>query len=246
MCPWQQSATGWLGPTRWLRPARCRPARPRSRLLPRSWPGMLWLPAMLRCACNGRRDGCKRTSPLAWASRRRRSIWLFGPPLRPDRPGRGCARSRPTPLRTSETSTPNAASVSRCATHSACVRKLWHSDFMPHDAIPSLDAFSSSSAQRRSLSAHRDVFLPSPTPEGIKRFQSLYRRKFGVDLDSQEALELATRTLHFIFLATTPCPYKTDSSHSPAECSNPIFTPPAASPSTSASLPKRTSAKRRA
>lgn len=48
--------------------------------------------------------------------------------------------------------------------------------------------------------------LPHPTPEGVQEFARLYLREFGVELKPTEALELATRTLQFIYLGTTPCP----------------------------------------
>lgn len=51
-----------------------------------------------------------------------------------------------------------------------------------------------------------DPFLPQPTPEGIEKFKEIYKARFGKDLSSQEALELATRTLHFVHLCLNPPP----------------------------------------
>ena len=48
--------------------------------------------------------------------------------------------------------------------------------------------------------------LPRPTPEGIQEFARLYLREFGVELEPTRALELATRTLQFVYLGTTRCP----------------------------------------
>lgn len=69
----------------------------------------------------------------------------------------------------------------------------------------------------RPLSPHRDIFLPSPTPEGIEKFKALYLEKFGTELSPQAALELATRTLHFVYLATTPCPVMDEADKGKAE-----------------------------
>lgn len=52
----------------------------------------------------------------------------------------------------------------------------------------------------------RDLFLPQPTPKGVEKFKELYKARFGKDLSSQEALELATRTLHFVHLRLNPPP----------------------------------------
>jgi hypothetical protein len=51
-----------------------------------------------------------------------------------------------------------------------------------------------------------DLFLPQPTPEGIEKFKALYTERFGKDLSSQEALELAIRALHFVHLCLNPPP----------------------------------------
>jgi len=48
--------------------------------------------------------------------------------------------------------------------------------------------------------------LPVPSPEGMIKFQRLYLEKFGVQLDSQTALSLATRYLHFIYFGITQPP----------------------------------------
>ena len=50
----------------------------------------------------------------------------------------------------------------------------------------------------------QNIFLPQPTPEGIRAFRELYQQCFGVDLSSADALELATRTLHLVYLGTHP------------------------------------------
>lgn len=53
------------------------------------------LPARNAQVCKfGRRNGCKKTLPLAWISRRRRSVWSFGPPSRLAKLGRECVLSR--------------------------------------------------------------------------------------------------------------------------------------------------------
>lgn len=49
-----------------------------------------------------------------------------------------------------------------------------------------------------------DIFLPQPTPQGVEKFRELYEARFGKDLSPQEALELATRTPHFVHLCLNP------------------------------------------
>ena len=48
----------------------------------------------------------------------------------------------------------------------------------------------------------QNIFLPQPTLEGIAAFKKLYKQRFGTDLTPEKALELATRTLHFVYLGT--------------------------------------------
>lgn len=52
----------------------------------------------------------------------------------------------------------------------------------------------------------RDLFLPQPTPEVVEKFRAVYKERFGEDLGPQEALKLATRTLHFVHLCLNPPP----------------------------------------
>jgi hypothetical protein len=47
--------------------------------------------------------------------------------------------------------------------------------------------------------------LPVPREKDVVKFQTLYKAEFGVDLDSQQALELATSILHLVALGTAPC-----------------------------------------
>ena len=47
--------------------------------------------------------------------------------------------------------------------------------------------------------------IPTPTPEGVQQFKTLYLKRFGVELDEEQALDLATRYLHiFSFGVTRP------------------------------------------
>ena len=39
------------------------------------------------------------------------------------------------------------------------------------------------------------MWLPAPSPDGVKRFQRLVTEEFGLELSSEDALELATRVL---------------------------------------------------
>ncbi|MCX6381054.1 MAG: recombinase family protein [Armatimonadetes bacterium] len=48
------------------------------------------------------------------------------------------------------------------------------------------------------------MHLPSPTSQGVDKFKSLYFQTLGIQLSDSEALEFATRTLHFVYLATHP------------------------------------------
>lgn len=57
------------------------------------------------------------------------------------------------------------------------------------------------------VNALSKLFLPHPTPQGVAEFRDLYRCQFGVELSPQQALELATRTLHLVWLGThSPLP----------------------------------------
>lgn len=56
------------------------------------------------------------------------------------------------------------------------------------------------------LSQSQAIVLPQPTPQGVQKFTRLYREKFGVELEPKEALELATRTIQFVYLGITRCP----------------------------------------
>lgn len=42
--------------------------------------------------------------------------------------------------------------------------------------------------------------LPTPNTDEVARFQALYQAEFGVELSAEEALEQATRLVHYIFL----------------------------------------------
>jgi hypothetical protein len=45
-----------------------------------------------------------------------------------------------------------------------------------------------------------------PSPAGVRRFQELYRQRFGEPLDDAQALDLATRYLHLYYFGTTRPP----------------------------------------
>ena len=44
------------------------------------------------------------------------------------------------------------------------------------------------------------MWLPVPSPAGVKRFQRLVNEEFGLELSSEDALELATRVLQIRLL----------------------------------------------
>jgi len=48
--------------------------------------------------------------------------------------------------------------------------------------------------------------LPVPNAEEVERFKELYREHRGEDLDPDQALDLATRFLHFYYFCVTPVP----------------------------------------
>ena len=83
----------------------------------------------------------------------------------------------------------------RCATLCAVFVRICHSTGMP-PLLKTTNPDSRSALQ-----------LPHPTPEGVAAFVELYQRKFGVELEANQALELATRTLQLAYLSMTPCPY---------------------------------------
>lgn len=63
--------------------------------------------------------------------------------------------------------------------------------------------------------------LPTPTPEGIAQFKALYRKRFGIELDEEQALDLATRYLHLFCLGVNPPP-RLVSSPTSSQISGPI------------------------
>ena len=44
--------------------------------------------------------------------------------------------------------------------------------------------------------------LPTPTPEEVREFATIYQREFGVALDEEQAWDAATRTLRLFCLGT--------------------------------------------
>jgi len=47
--------------------------------------------------------------------------------------------------------------------------------------------------------------LPIPNSQEVEAFKTLYSKEFGVDLNPQEALEVATCTLQLFYLKHYPC-----------------------------------------
>ncbi len=44
------------------------------------------------------------------------------------------------------------------------------------------------------------MLLPTPTPDEVIRFQTLYRQQYGTELPAREALPLLTRLVQFYYL----------------------------------------------
>ena len=45
---------------------------------------------------------------------------------------------------------------------------------------------------------------PTPSPESVVAFKTLFSKRFGVDLGEEEAGKLATRYLHIFYFGVTP------------------------------------------
>ena len=48
------------------------------------------------------------------------------------------------------------------------------------------------------------MLLPTPNAEETRRFQQLYRSRFGVELDERAAFHLATALVRFVYLTDNP------------------------------------------
>lgn len=71
--------------------------------------------------------------------------------------------------------------------------------------VAPLDRRLVSYSEYRTYNENQAMNLPVPSPGAVVKFQTLYKSTFGVDLDSQQALDLATATMHLVALATAPC-----------------------------------------
>jgi hypothetical protein len=44
------------------------------------------------------------------------------------------------------------------------------------------------------------MWIPVPSPEAVKRFRKLYKKRFDIDLPDVEAQRLAQKTLMLVFI----------------------------------------------
>lgn len=57
--------------------------------------------------------------------------------------------------------------------------------------------------------------IPAPSPEAVRKFQALYAQRFGQALTDDEALALATATLHLVYFGTTSLPRPPQGQYAP-------------------------------
>ena len=57
--------------------------------------------------------------------------------------------------------------------------------------------------------------LPVPNAQEVQEFRRLYRETRGEEVSDAEALDLATRFLHFYYFATTPPPERSEGTELP-------------------------------
>ena len=52
-----------------------------------------------------------------------------------------------------------------------------------------------------------DMNLPTPNPQEVQEFQTLYKAHFGVDLTPEEALDQCGRLVKYLYLTRHALPY---------------------------------------